>query len=66
MTPGLARVIVNPNLIQAGAFIPVFGVNNRNLASGLALSAFIGIVAGLLPATMAARLKIVDALRRVA
>jgi ABC-type antimicrobial peptide transport system permease subunit len=30
------------------------------------LSAFIGVVAGLVPATMASRLKIVDALRRVA
>jgi len=63
---GLARVIVNPNLIQAGAFIPVFGVNNTNAAVGLGLSAFIGLVAGFIPATMASRLKIVDALRRAA
>jgi putative ABC transport system permease protein len=62
----LARVIVNPDFMQAGAFIPVFGVNNLNAITGLALSAFIGIVAGLIPATMASRLKIVDALRRVA
>jgi len=62
----LARVIVSPNLMQAGAFIPVFGVNNANAATGLALSAFIGVVAGVIPATMASRLKIVDALRRVA
>jgi putative ABC transport system permease protein len=62
----LARIIVNPDFFNAGAFIPVFGVNNTNLAMALALSAVIGIVAGFIPATMASRLRIVDALRRVA
>jgi putative ABC transport system permease protein len=62
----LARVVVNPDLLQMGAFIPAFGVNNTNLAMALALSAVIGALAGLIPATMASRLKIVDALRRVA
>ena len=63
---GLARVIINPEFMQAGAFIPVFGVNNMNVVAGLGLSALIGILAGVIPATMASRLKIVDALRRVA
>lgn len=63
---GLARAIVNPDLMSAGAFIPAFGVNNRNMATALGLSALIGVIAGSIPATMAARLKIVDALRRVA
>jgi putative ABC transport system permease protein len=63
---GLARVIVNPDFMQAGAFIPVFGVNNLNVVTGLGLSALIGVLAGVIPATMASRLKIVDALRRVA
>jgi len=63
---GLARAIVSPDLMQAGTFIQVFGVTNANAATGFALSAFIGVVAGLLPATMASRLRIVDALRRVA
>jgi putative ABC transport system permease protein len=62
----LARVVVSPDLLQAGAFIPVFGVNNENVAIGLALSAVIGVLAGLVPATVASRLRIVDALRRVA
>ena len=62
----LARVIVNPDLMQAGAFIPVFGVNNTNVAMAVLLSAVIGVLAGVIPATMASRLKIVDALRRVA
>jgi putative ABC transport system permease protein len=63
---GLARMIVNPDFMQAGAFIPLFGVNIANVMSGLGLSALIGILAGVIPATMASRLKIVDALRRVA
>lgn len=63
---GLARLLVNPDVLQAGAFIPVFGVDNANLATGVAVSAVIGILAGLIPATLASRLKIVDALRRVA
>jgi putative ABC transport system permease protein len=63
---GLARWIVSPDTMQAGAFIPVFGVTNMNALVGLGLSAVIGVLAGLIPATMASRLKIVDALRRVA
>jgi putative ABC transport system permease protein len=63
----LARLIVNgESLGLTGGFIPAFGVNNMNFLVGLALSAFIGVVASVLPATMASRLKIVDALRRVA
>ena len=63
---GFARWIVNPDTMQVGAFIPVFGVTNMNVITGLALSALIGVLAGLIPATMASRLRIVDALRRVA
>ncbi len=63
----LARVIVNgESLGITGGFIPAFGVNNWNVGVGLGLSVLIGILAALIPATMASRLKIVDALRRVA
>lgn len=62
----LARTIVNPNFLQAGSFIPEIGVNNANVITGLGLSVLIGVLGGLIPATMASRLKIVDALRRVA
>jgi putative ABC transport system permease protein len=62
----LARVIVTPDFLQAGAFVPELRVNTTNLVVGVLLSVVIGVVAGLIPATMAARLKIVDALRRVA
>ena len=63
---GLARAVVNPDFLQAGGFIPEIGVNNGNILTGLALSVAIGLLAGLIPASMASRLKIVDALRRVA
>jgi putative ABC transport system permease protein len=63
---GLARAIVNPDFLSAGAFIPAISVNNSNIVTGLGLSVLIGLLAGLIPATMASRLKIVDALRRVA
>ena len=63
----LARLIVNgESLGLTGGFIPAFGVNNVNLVVGLGLSVLIGLLAALLPAAMASRLKIVDALRKVA
>jgi putative ABC transport system permease protein len=61
-----ARTIVNPRFLNAGGFIPAIGVNNTNVLVALGLSVAIGVLAGLIPATMASRLKIVDALRRVA
>jgi putative ABC transport system permease protein len=63
----LARVIINAEFLGlAGGFIPVFGVTNWNVVVGIGLSILIGLLAALIPATMASRLKIVDALRRVA
>jgi putative ABC transport system permease protein len=63
---GLARLLVNPSVFPGGGFIPEIGVNNLNVLVGLGLSLLIGVLAGAIPATMASRLKIVDALRRVA
>jgi putative ABC transport system permease protein len=63
----LARLVINAEFLgMAGGFIPAFSVGNRNVAIGLGLSALIGVLAAMLPAVMASRLKIVDALRRVA
>jgi putative ABC transport system permease protein len=62
----LAHIVVNPNNFQLGAFIPEFHMTGRNTVVALALSALIGALAGVIPATMASRLKIVDALRQVA
>jgi putative ABC transport system permease protein len=62
-----ARLTINGDFLQmSGGFIPAFGVNNWNVVVGLGLSALIGVLAAVIPAAMASRLKIVDALRRVA
>ena len=67
MGAALARAVVNAEFLGlAGGFIPLFGVNNWNVVVGIGLSVFIGVVAAVIPATMASQLKIVDALRRVA
>jgi len=63
---GLAWLVVNPGVLPTGGFIPEIGLSTSNMITGLGLSVLIGVLAGLIPATMAARLKIVDALRRVA
>ena len=63
---GLARVIVSPTLLPPGGLMPEISVNPVNMMVGAGLSVLIGVLAGAIPATMAARLKIVDALRRVA
>jgi len=63
----LARATINAEALgMAGGFIPLFGVNNWNVVVGIGLSILIGLLAAVIPATMASRLKIVDALRRVA
>jgi len=63
----VARLTINGEFLSmSGGFIPAFGVDNWNVVVGLGLSVLIGILAALIPAAMASRLKIVDALRRVA
>jgi putative ABC transport system permease protein len=62
----LARAVFSGDLLTVSSFIPAFGVSTENVAVGVALSALIGVLAGIVPATMASRLRIVDALRRVA
>jgi putative ABC transport system permease protein len=63
----LARAVINAEFLGlAGGFIPMFGVTNWNVVVGMGLSVLIGLLAAIIPATMASRLKIVDALRRVA
>ena len=59
-------IVQGDQLGLVGGFIPVFGVTIPNAIVGVGLSAAIGLLAGILPAVMASRLKIVDALRRVA
>lgn len=64
---GLARAVASSdNFTALAGIVPGFFVSGRNIATALVLSAGIGLVAGVVPASMAARLKVVDALRRVA
>ena len=56
VTPGLAKVVQN--------FLPVFYVPARSLLVGLGLSVLLGLASGGLPAYLAQRLSIVEALRR--
>ena len=46
------------------AFLPVFVMKGRDVAIGLLLCCALGVVAGVLPAASAMRLRITDALRR--
>ena len=46
------------------AFLPLFIMRGRDVVIGLLLCCGLGVVAGVLPATMAMRLRITDALRR--
>ncbi len=47
-----------------GGLLPVFFLPTRDIIMGVALIFVLGMVAGLLPAFQASRLRIVDALRR--
>jgi len=63
----LAWVLVDGEKLGiSGGFAPVFAVSAANAVLGVGISALIGAVAGTIPAIMASRLRIVDALRRVA
>jgi len=44
--------------------LPIFVLPPRDVVMGIALMALIGMLAGLMPAIAAMRLKITDALRR--
>jgi putative ABC transport system permease protein len=48
-----------------GGLLPFFYLSPDAVALGLALAAAVGVIAGIVPAVSAARLRVVDALRRV-
>jgi putative ABC transport system permease protein len=60
---GLAWLIVRQGDPTNG-MLPVFMLPERDLATGVALMAAVGLLAGALPAAQAMRLRITDALRR--
>ncbi|HJQ99717.1 MAG TPA: hypothetical protein VJ826_15490, partial [Candidatus Polarisedimenticolaceae bacterium] len=47
-----------------GGFLPIFYFPTKDLVFGIVFVLLLGVIAGLLPAVQAMRLKIVDALRR--
>jgi len=48
-----------------GGLLPIFFLPGNAIVSGLVVALLVGIVAGMLPALTAMRLRVVDALRRV-
>jgi putative ABC transport system permease protein len=48
-----------------GGMLPVFYLSWMRLGFGLAVALGVGVASGIIPAVLAMRLKIVDALRRV-
>jgi len=48
-----------------GGMLPAFYIPTRGLLAGFAIALLVGLLAGVLPAWSAGRLKVVDALRRV-
>jgi putative ABC transport system permease protein len=62
-----ARAVITPDLLVTSGMPAIdLTIGPGNIAVGIGLSAIIGVLAGVVPARVAARLKIVDALRRVA
>lgn len=61
----LAKFLLEGTGVQL-PFFPPMAVHWETVFTGIALAAFMGAVSGLVPAWQAARLRIVDALRRVA
>ena len=62
----IAFIVVRPEMFATSNLIPQLRVSTTRLISGIGLGALIGLLAGLIPASLASRLRIVDALRRVA
>ena len=62
---GLARVMLG-NARQIQSVIPGFTIGAQTLLMGMAIALVLGTLTGLIPALQAARLSVVEALRRVA
>ncbi len=60
-----SKFLIEWSEFNAGGMLPVMTVNWSTIGAGVAIALAIGAVSGLIPAVQAARLKIVDALRRV-
>ncbi|OGF97244.1 MAG: hypothetical protein A2Z06_01485 [Candidatus Glassbacteria bacterium RBG_16_58_8] len=62
---GLARIIYDLSGITLGGFVPSFVVRGWTIAIGIGISLLLGVISGLVPAILARRLRITEALRYV-
>ena len=62
---GLARVML-ASVRQVQSILPGYTIEQETLALGMAIAVVLGTLTGLVPAVQAARLSVVEALRRVA
>lgn len=61
----LAKFLIEGSDFNMGGFLPPMSVYWSTVVTGIAIALLMGAVSGLIPAWQAARLRIVDALRRV-
>jgi putative ABC transport system permease protein len=61
-----AAVVILSNNSSLGSILPGYTVLPSTMLQGLAIAIVLGLISGLVPARRAARLSVVDALRRVA
>jgi putative ABC transport system permease protein len=61
----LAKLVLEGSGFNAGGLLPPMTVSWGTVAAGIAIAVFMGAVSGLFPAVRAARLQIVEALRKV-
>jgi putative ABC transport system permease protein len=61
----LAKWLIESSGFNAGGLLPPMTVSWATVATGIVIAVLMGLASGLLPAAQAARLTIVDALRRV-
>jgi putative ABC transport system permease protein len=62
---GGAKLLYRLTNFNAGGFLPGFDVTSRTLLIGTAIALLLMLASGLVPALRAARLPVVQALRRV-
>ncbi|MBN1879181.1 FtsX-like permease family protein [bacterium] len=69
MTGGLLGLLMcklfTLNGDPTGGMLPLFYLSGRNMLLGVGLTVLVGVAAGIIPAMLAMRLRIVDAMRRV-
>ena len=62
---GLARIVYDVSHFTLGGFVPSFVVRGSTISIGMGISLLLGLVSGIVPAVMASRLRITEAIRHV-